>query len=131
MRVLGKINIFSVYGVYFVLLFRVYVFIVCSIHFQVLFLCPGSLETAVTEGGGTHQYIYRCGAPTPPQKFFPKGRAAAIDPRVVPSPSPSSSPHPALKPRGHVDGRLGEDRKSACERERERVSDRTRERESE
>ena len=88
-------------------------------------------------------YIVRCGAPTPPQKFCPEGRAAAaggtpdracditlyIDPRVVPTPSPSSSPHPALKPRGYIDGSLGEDRKSACERESERVSDKTRERE--
>ena len=90
-------------------------------------------------------YIVRCGPPTPPQKFCPEGRAAAavgtpdracnitlyIGPRVVPTPSPSSSPHPALKPRGHVDGSVGEDRKSACERESERVSDRTRERERE
>ena len=87
--------------------------------------------------------IVRCGAPTPPQKFCPEGRAAAavgtpdracnitlyIGPRVVPTPSPSSSPHPALKPRGHVDGSVGEDRKSACERESEGASDRTRERE--
>ena len=32
-----------------------YVFIVFSIHFQVLIVFPGSLETAVTEGGGTRQ----------------------------------------------------------------------------
>ena len=55
MRVLGNIINFSVYGIYFVLFCRVYVFIVLSIHFQVLFVFPGSLETAVTEGGGTHQ----------------------------------------------------------------------------
>jgi len=34
-------------------------------------------------------------------------------------------------PGGHVYGSVCEDRKSACERESERVSDRTRERESE
>ena len=57
MCVLGKIINFSVYGIYFVLFLRVYVFIVFPIHFQVLFVFPGSLETAVTEGGGTHQVI--------------------------------------------------------------------------
>ena len=63
MCVLGKIINFSVYGIYYVLLFRVYVFIVFFIHFQVLFVFPGSLETAVTEGGGTHQYIGEHGSP--------------------------------------------------------------------
>ena len=61
MRVLGKITNCSVYGIYFVLFFRVYVFIVFSIHFQVLFVFPGSLETAVTEGGGTHQPMEKSG----------------------------------------------------------------------
>ena len=65
MCVLGKIINFSVYGIYVVLFLREYVFIVFSIHFNVLLVFPGSLETAVTEGGGTHQPIgtrSRCSA---------------------------------------------------------------------